>query len=382
MQEYMKVIAFYLPQFHVIPENNKWWGEGFTEWVNVKKAVPLVEGHNQPRIPLHNNYYDLSNVDVMKWQAELAQKYGVYGFCIYHYWFGGYKLLEKPAENLLKNKDIEIPFCFCWANENWTNQWVSGTSQKMLIEQKYGDEKEWKEHFNYWLPFFRDDRYIKEDGKPLLVIYRPELIERLNEMLNKWNLWAQESGFSGMCYAYQRADKYMFNYANGKDSMFDYQIEYQPGACLEWKKNKFQIIIAKSKRKIARGLNHLLHTRKFSTMSVDQKLERHSYDEDWHYIITHEPESPKCVPGAFVDWDNTPRRQMRGSFCEGATPEKFAFYFGKLVKRAKEVYKKDMIFLFAWNEWAEGGYLEPDEKNGYGYLEAIYKALEENGELP
>lgn len=378
----MRVIAFYLPQFHEIPENNEWWGQGFTEWVNVKKAVPLVEGQNQPRIPLNNNYYDLSDIKVMKWQAELAKQYGVYGFCIYHYWFSGHMLLEKPAENLLKNKDVDIPFCFCWANENWTNQWVSGTSQKMLMEQKYGDEKEWKEHFDYWLPFFQDERYIKEDGRPLLVIYRPDLIEHLEDMLDKWDLWARESGFNGICYAYQKADKYVFSYANGKDARFDYQIEYQPGACWGWKRNGFQFFLIGLKRKIFRSLNKLFNTQQFSTMLYEPKLVKMNYDEDWESIASHKPESPKCIPGAFVDWDNTPRKQIRGSFYIGATPEKFAYYFDKLVKHTKNVYKKDMIFLFSWNEWAEGGYLEPDEKNKYGYLEAIHHVLNENGELP
>lgn len=378
----MKVIAFYLPQFHEIPENNEWWGQGFTEWVNVKKAIPLVEGQNQPRIPLNNNYYDLSNVEVMKWQAKLAKKYGVYGFCIYHYWFSGHKLLEKPAENLLKNKDIDIPFCFCWANENWTNRWVSGTSQKLLIEQKYGDEKEWKEHFDYFLPFFKDDRYIKENGKPLLVIYSPDLIDCLDELLDKWNKWAQDCGFDGICYAYQRSDTNVFNYQNGADNKFTYQIEYQPGKCREWQRSKIKSLFIKYKRMIFRGLGSLLNTPKLQNHTYEEKLRVLNYDKTWECILSHQPESPKCIPGAFVDWDNTPRKQIRGSFYEGATPERFAYYFDKLIKHTKNVYKKDMIFIFAWNEWAEGGYLEPDEKNGYGYLEAIYQVLKENGELP
>lgn len=378
----MKVIAFYLPQFHEIPENNEWWGQGFTEWVNVKKAVPLVEGQNQPRIPLNNNYYDLSNIEVMKWQAELAKKYGVYGFCFYHYWFSGHKLLEKPAENLLKNKDIDIPFCFCWANDNWTNQWVSGTSQKILMEQKYGDEKEWKEHFDYLLPFFRDERYIKEKGKPLLVIFKPEIIPCLDPMLEKWNLWAKEYGLEGICYAYQMAEESIFGFKNGKDKLFDYQIEYQPTYCRMKQDSGLWNYLRKTKRKVWNKLSKLLHTQKLTTMTYTKRLEIRNYDKDWSYIVQHVPVSPKCIPGAFVDWDNTPRKQIRGSFYVGATPEKFAFYFDRLVKHTKNVYKKDMIFIFAWNEWAEGGYLEPDEKNKYGYLEAIYRALNENGELP
>lgn len=378
----MKVIAFYLPQFHEIPENNEWWGEGFTEWVNVKKAVQLDDKQYQPRIPLNENYYDLSDVNVLKWQASLARKYGIYGFCMYHYWFNGKKLLEKPIEIFLRSKEIELPFCLCWANENWTNQWVSGTSQKILIEQKYGDKEEWRRHFDYLLPFFYDKRYIKEDNCPLLVIYRPDLIICLDDMLEQWDLWARESGFSGLCYAYQKADTFSFNYKNGKDHNFKYQIEYQPGACCEWQRSKAKSEMIKWKRSVFKWLGYLLHTQKFSTIVFEGKLTSRDYDKDWLCILNHKPVSEKCIPGAFVDWDNTPRKQERGWFYEGMSVDKFEYYFSKLIIRAKEIYKKDMIFIFAWNEWAEGGYLEPDEKNQFGYLNAVFNALKKTNELP
>ena len=160
----MKIIAFYLPQFHEIPENNEWWGKGFTEWVNVKKAQKLFDGHNQPREPLNDNYYDLKDNSVMDWQISIAKKYGVYGFCFYHYWFNGHLLLQKPVEAFLSNKKQDMPFCICWANEHWTNAWVS-KANKVLIEQEYGKEEDWKEHFDYLLPFFKDDRYIKNNGE-------------------------------------------------------------------------------------------------------------------------------------------------------------------------------------------------------------------------
>ena len=179
----MKIIAFYLPQFHDIPENDKWWGKGFTEWVNVKKAQPLFPGHCQPRVPLNDNYYDLLDDDVKIWQANIAKEHGVYGFCYYHYWFSGKMLLEKPMEQMLANKKVDIPFCICWANVSWTKSWVN--ENKILIQQFYGDRKEWKEHFDYMLPFFKDDRYIKEEGKPLFVLYRPETVEHLNEMFGR-----------------------------------------------------------------------------------------------------------------------------------------------------------------------------------------------------
>lgn len=220
----MKIITFYLPQFHEIPENNEWWGKGFTEWVNVKKAQPLYEGHEQPRVPLNENYYNLLDPNVQVWQAKIAKEYGVYGFCYYHYWFNGKLLLEKPMENMLKNRDIDIPFCVCWANEPWTRAWVGET--KVLIPQLYGEKREWKEHFDYLLPFFKDSRYICDDGKPLVVIYRPEVIECLNEMLDYWNELAIQEGFEGLTYAYQNIDFDLK--ADKDDSRFKYNIEFQP----------------------------------------------------------------------------------------------------------------------------------------------------------
>ena len=160
----MKIISFYLPQFHSIPENDKWWGKGFTEWVNVKKAKPLFNGHNQPHIPLNYNYYNLLDKKTLEWQVNLANKYGVYGFCFYHYWFNGKKLLEKPVEDFLNRKELNIHFCLCWANESWTNTWANGNS-KIIMEQKYGTKKDWKMHYEYLSTFFKDKRYISNNNK-------------------------------------------------------------------------------------------------------------------------------------------------------------------------------------------------------------------------
>ena len=365
----MKVIAFYLPQFHAIPENDEWWGKGFTEWVNVKKAKPLFDGHYQPRVPLNKNYYNLLNDDVMDWQVKLAKEYGVYGFCFYHYWFNGHMLLEKPVENFLNNKKLDLPFCICWANEHWTNAWVS-KENKILIAQRYGGPKEWKEHFEYILNFIKDPRYIMDDGRPLIVIYRPELIECLNDMLDYWQELSIKAGLDGLSFAYEHPN---FDFMPHKDdSRFKYNIEYQPSyANYDLNKNR-QTFLRVVKTKIIRMLD------KFEISIIQphrSKLIKSSYDEVWGAVLRHTPENEKCIPGAFVDWDNTPRRQNRGSVFIGATPEKFEKYMTEQIKRAKEIYHKDMIFLFAWNEWAEGGYMEPDEKYGYGYLEALRNAL-------
>ena len=385
----MKIIAFYLPQFHDIPENDEWWGKGFTEWVNVKKARPLYKGHEQPRIPLNNNYYNLLDDDVKVWQAKLAKKYGIYGFCYYHYWFGGKLLLEKPMEQMLANPDIDILFCISWANEPWTKAWVN--EKKVLIPQFYGGKKEWKEHFEYLLKFFKDERYIKEDGKPLLVIYRAEVIECLNDMLDYWNKLAKENGFNGMVYAYQNIT---FDLIPGKDdSRFKYNIEFQPSYAWNDMNNVSTLKksgVWNSLRNIRRDFFLWLEKKmgfdvaKYFEYSrkEKEKVLTTSYDEAWKAILEHVPSNEKCVPGAFVGWDNTPRKGYRGQVYFGDDPKKFHRYMSEQIKRAKDVYHKDMIFMYAWNEWAEGGYLEPDVRFGYSNLEAIKDALIENGEFP
>ena len=370
----MKVIAFYLPQFHAIKENDEWWGKGFTEWTNLKKAKPLFDGHYQPRRPLNRNYYDLLNDDVKLWQCRIAKENGIYGFCFYHYWFDGHLLLEKPVEQYLNNKDCDLPFCICWANENWTKAWVN-SQNTVLIEQKYSNEKQWTKHFHYLLPYFKDDRYIKEDNKPLFVIYRPELIKSLNEMLDCWQRLAKENGLPGLVFAYQHV--YFDSMDNKDDSRFKYAIEYQPGYALRDMNSKYINYLKKIKQSIS------IFLEKNFQMSLDigglvrnnRNLALVNYDKVWQQILKRKPTSEKYIPGAFVDWDNTPRRGSKGSIFVGASPEKFEKYFTELIKKARNEYKKDYIFIFAWNEWTEGGYLEPDEKYKYGYLNAIKNSL-------
>ena len=195
----IKPIAFYLPQFHAIPENDRAWGEGFTEWTNIKKAQPLFEGHEQPRVPLGGNYYNLLDDETKIWQANLAKAHGVFGFCYYHYWFGhGRMLLQAPAEQMLKNPAVDLPFCFSWANEPWSKRWDGG-QQEVIMAQDYGDERDWLAHLDYLLPFFRDARYITLDGKPVFLIYKPEEIPRLLEMIAFWQREIKKHGFPGLC---------------------------------------------------------------------------------------------------------------------------------------------------------------------------------------
>ena len=371
----MKVIPVYLPQFHQIPENDEWWGEGFTEWTNVKKAKPFFEGHYQPRVPLNKYYYDLTDVESLKWQCKIAKEYGIYGFCFYHYWFNGKLLLEQPMELLLKNKDIDINYCISWANHNWEDSWkASPGNEKILIGHDFDDEDDWVNHFNYMLQFFKDERYIKENNKPLLTIYIPNIIGKLNKMLGLWNSMAMMEGFDGLKFAFQSA---MSFHSKGWDrSMFDYAIEFEPG----FSNYKNNILLSLNIMKYSNTIKKMFGIKK-RIQKTRKEVALFDYDETWKKILNKKPSASNAVPSAFVDWDNTPRKQQAGTVFMGATPKKFKNYFKQLVLKAKKEYHTDKIFLFAWNEWAEGGYLEPDEKFGYGYLKAIKESLEEENEI-
>lgn len=369
----MRVIAYYLPQFHETELNNKWWGKGFTEWVNVKKAKPLYEGHYQPRVPYNNNYYNLLNDDVLEWQTRIAKEHGLYGFCFYHYWFNnGDLLLEKPVEKFLANKKCNIKFCISWANEPWTKAWVSKSDQ-VLMAQDYGGEETWRSHFNYLLQFFNDERYIKEDNKPLLIIYRPEIIPCLNKMLDYLNKLAIESGFNGLDFAYQGI--WFDQIKNRDDSRFKYNIEYEPAYGESYLEGKGHSNLVKIAKKID-NVTLSVFNKKLSEIYM-RKVRRMNYDEVWNSILHHIPDDKKRIAGAFVDWDNTPRRGTKGLVIDGANPSKFYKYMKKRFELVKKYYSTDMVFLFAWNEWAEGGYMEPDEKYKFGYLNALKRALQD-----
>lgn len=371
----MKVIPLYLPQFHTIPENDEWWGKGFTEWVNVRNAKPLFEGHYQPRVPLNGNYYDLSNVETLKWQCKLAKEYGIYGFCMYHYWFNGHLLLEKPMEMLLAHPEIDIKYCISWANHDWTDGWkAQDRAPKILIAHDFDDEKDWINHFNYMLPFFKDSRYMSENNKPLMVIYIPNLIRKLNKMLDLWTKMAKDAGFDGLTYIYQSA---MSSFDPTWDrSKFDYGVEMNPGY-VNLYNSKNKNISMPWILKYSHQLKKIFHIKRSLFISTTKKkVDIYDYDTVWQNILKLRPiKKNRMIPCAFTDWDNTPRVQNRGAVYMGCTPEKFGYYFKQLVENTKKYYDTDMIFVFAWNEWAEGGYLEPDERYGYGFLEGIKNAV-------
>lgn len=348
----MKIIAMYLPQFHRVKENDIWWGEGFTEWSAVRGAKPVFDGHYQPRVPQGRNYYDLLEKDTLLWQASLMKKYSVDGVCMYHYWFkDGRKILEKPAENLLQWKDIDMPFCFCWANETWARSWSflndkntwaddyeqkdDGTSDGVLLEQRYGNEEQWKKHFEYLLPFFMDERYIRLEDKPLFLIYKTADFPCLEEMLAYWQEQAYSYGLKGI---------YVIGGASGvKREGMEAQMSYQPA----W------------------GRTHVPKTCIYMRNDVSVM----EYDDIWNTILD-EPVSGEMYLEGFVGYDDTPRRGIYGCAIIHNSPEKFSYYLTELLAKSA-ANGKEICFLNAWNEWGEGMYLEPDEKYGERYLEAI-----------
>lgn len=350
----IQILAMYLPQFYRTKENDEWWGDGFTDWDSAKNARPLFENHYQPHIPLNNNFYNLMQRETMQWQADLMARYGVDGMCIYHYWFkDGKKILEKPVENLLEWKDIKMPFCFCWANESWIKSWsklrnanvwlnsdISDEIQDddgILLDQKYGFEEQWKEHFEYLLPFFKDNRYIRLNNKPVFLIYKSAQIPCLADMMDAWKRLARESGLEGLYIIGAHCD-------SRAQRIVDAELYHEP---------------AYSRRELI----------DYKEINGTIRIE---YDDIWN-IILNSKRKIKTYFGGFTGYDDTPRRGIDGIVIENATPEKFEKYLIELIAKNRAS-GNEFVFINAWNEWGEGMHLEPDQKYGTAFLEAVASA--------
>lgn len=347
-----EVWALYLPQFYETPENNLWWGDGFTEWTNVKKAKPLFKGHEQPLVPYNNNYYDLTNIDVMRWQGKLAREYGVTNFVVYHYWYEGRHLLEKPMEQLLADKDVDFPYCFCWANHSWTRAW-DGKNHEVLVAQTYGDKEEWEAHLSYLLPFFKDARYKKIDNKPVLFIYRPESITDGDERIRYWNSRLIEEGFDGI-YIVEHINTF-----NPKPSLSTSAAAFEDEPSFT---DRFKISLVEKALRVAHK----------ATKTIDLQ----SFDRLWDLILKNKDRygTRKVYRGAFALWDNSPRKGRNSRVIVGATPDKLSDNLVKLFNVSR--FNDSGVVVFnAWNEWGEGAILEPTEQSGFGYLEAVKTSL-------
>lgn len=369
----MKPIALYFPQFHEIPENNQWWGQGFTDWTNVKQGYPLFEGHHQPRIPA-DGYYDLSQKAVIAHQIALAKQYGIYGFAIYHYWFDGKQLLEKPKEMILNNPELDIPFCLTWANESWARRW-EGKDSELLQEQTYEPIKEkWKAHFDYVKPYLMDRRAIRIDGKPVFQIYRPHLVTQVADMLAYWRDLARQAGIGEMYFMAVKS----FDFPDNQIlDAFDGVLLFQPHEAVNSKEYKGKQVFLENL------LRHCPESWVERMRAARGKLRHryvlHPYTKVFDIVLSRSfrYKDKDIFNMAFLEWDNTARYREKATVYHGCTPEVFADYFTRLVKRESERHSEDKQFVFinAWNEWAEGTYLEPDTDYGYGYLEAVAQAI-------
>lgn len=353
----IRAIAFVLPQFHPIPENDAWWGKGFTEWTNVTKAKPLYEGHYQPQLPTDLGFYDLRLPEARKAQAELAKAYGIHGFCYYHYWFNGKRLLEQPIDGMLKQKDLEMPFMVCWANENWTRRW-DGKDDDILMKQDYNIEDD-KAHMR-WLckHVFADNRYIKVDGKPVFMIYRYNLLPDVLNTAESWReIATKEFGFKGLylCFAESFGEQ-----TNPNKIQFDATVEFSAHAIMKVKKKyplKERVLDALGVKKIP---------------DVDLR----DYKLGVKKILSKKIPDYKYYRSVTPNWDNSPRKGNQAIIGVGSTPEIYYQWFKGVLKAFRPYSKEEnFVFINAMNEWAEGNHLEPCIKYGTAYLEATKKAL-------
>ncbi|TIO62497.1 MAG: glycosyltransferase [Mesorhizobium sp.] len=350
LQKPVRVVAFYLPQFHPIPENDEWWGEGFTEWTNVRPAQPQFVGHHQPHVPDELGYYDLRDVAVQRRQVELAKLYGVEGFCFYFYWFGGKRLLEKPLENWLADRSLDLPFCLCWANENWSRRW-DGLDHEILIAQDHSSDDDLG-FISEVAPYLRDPRYIRVDGKPLLLVYRPSLLPAAAETAQRWRKWCRDNGIGEIFLAYTQS----FESVPPKQYGFDAAVEFPPN------------------RSAPPNVTHLV-------TPLNDGFDSTVYD--WSVFPerskNYPPRDHKLFRSVCPGWDNTARRRHAGGVFINNTPELYRAWLENAIDDTVahvEEPSERLIFVNAWNEWAEGAHLEPDAANGFAYLQATRDALE------
>ena len=363
----MKIIAFYLPQYHPTKHNNEWWGEGFTEWTNVAKAKKYYRGHYQPKIPADLGFYDLRLPVVREKQVELAKKAGVDGFCYYHYWFGnGQRELELPFDEVLKSGKPNFPFCLCWANETWARKFWNKdgdvVDREVLAEQTYPGEDDFRKHFDTVLPAFKDKRYMAIAGRPVFLIYKPLDFKDVKLFMSLWNKWAKENGLNGIyfvAYTLDVVQEYNKLKTLGFESICSCRLNYIARSIFS---NKFARFFYKLFQKLK---IEILHSPK-----------RDDFKKVYPKLIGKEETFEDVFPTILPNWDHSPRSGRSGYSLTNSTPELFQKHcedvFSKISSKRED---NQIVFLKSWNEWGEGNYMEPDLKYGHGYIDALRKAL-------
>lgn len=343
------LIAFYLPQFHTIPENDAWWGRGFTEWTNVSRAVPQFEGHAQPRLPGDLGFYDLRNPQVMRGQAALARQYGIGAFCSYFYWFGGRTLLESPIEQWLGDASIDFPMCLCWANENWSRRW-DGRAGEILIAQSHSAEDDIA-FIAHVARYLRDPRYLRVDGKPLLLVYRPGLLPDAKATAERWRQWCREHDIGEICLAYVQS----FERPDPGQIGFDAGVEFPPN--------------------LSTPSNITARQRLINPGYTGQALDWRELSEDYRQRALP---PYRLFPAVNCGWDNEPRRPGAGRTYLHASPHAYGHWLQDTItdRLAGAAPHDRLVFINAWNEWAEGAVLEPDARLGHAWLAATRRALQ------
>jgi len=359
----IRPIAFYLPQYHPISENDEWWGKGFTEWTNVAKAKPLFKGHHQPNLPGELGFYDLRVPEVREQQAALAREHGIEGFMYWHYWFAGKRMLERPFQEVLASKKPDFPFCLAWANESWTGIWY-GEAKRILIEQTYPGAKDYESHFYALLDAFRDPRYITVEGKPLFCIYKPFCLPDVSLIISMWQKLAKKEGLKGV-YFVGFTSNVERDYHPLMESGFD-GVHFQriPEAVEHIVKHQYIY-------RLGRKLNRLgLNNRHIAQGVFD-------YSQYIQHLTKPTDVTENMYPVIIPNWDNSPRSGRKSQIVKNSTPELFR-------KHVKDVFcllkqkppEQRIVFIKSWNEWAEGNYLEPDNQFGRKYLEVLKEEID------
>lgn len=366
--KHIKPIAIVLPQFHPIQENNAWWGEGFTEWTNVVKGRPRFPGHYQPHLPTDLGYYDLRLPETRNAQAALAKKYGIYGFCYYHYWFNGRRVLEAPVDGILELGEPDFPFMLCWANENWTRNW-DGSFDKVLLEQKYSKE-DFIAHARHLVRYFKDDRYIRIDGRPVFAIYKDEMGDNTEEYIAAFRKELLDNSIDVFLCRFER------NIGTSRDfkkafRLFDAGIEFQPLS------RQFAQMQMKCNKRISRRVWQFFKKHCGVSKDIDSIF-------DYACLVNHDlgydfQQGSPIFPGVCPGWDNSARRKDSAAIIfHKSTPELFQFWVSEKIRKTNwELLPEKFVFVNALNEWAEGNHLEPCEKWGVQYLAALLEGIRE-----